>query len=825
MAAAAMPTEPAVAAAGPELEQVASAFPQFEVLGQIGRGGMGSVFKVRQPKLNRLAALKLLPDSLAADPAFAGRFEREAQVLARLNHPNIVAVYDYGQAEGFFYLLMEFVDGVNLRQAMKVSRFTPEQALGIVPKICEALQFAHDEGVLHRDIKPENLLLDSRGRVKLADFGIAKLAAEAEIPHGSESVGHSLLTQAGAALGTPSYMAPEQRDRPSDVDHRADIYSLGVVFYELLTGELPQQSFTAPSTKSAADPRVDAIVRQALEKDPHSRQRSAGELRTQVETLAGEPSQEEQGGHAPRVWFAHAAVAFSLAGTWMSREVTSPKSVSQRPVTVTAIGLGEPWLAERRWLADAPVGSYKWVGGVVIAPTPWQLSEVAMVLAGISWALWFLFKRRAGERLDALLANGGRKPSFASAGWLWLGASAFGIWLLFAILGLAMLPPGMWRWTGGNLPFFLQDVFKVAVMIAGIWVTGNFVRRWKNPKEALPPPSSWPARLVVTLGVVILAALSFKVVWSSVRREPARIPTPAVQRDASGPKSTAGSSVGRQDDPLGGKPAELTTDVRLELIEKTSVIDGDEAREVRQVAVIAEKPGFLHLWADGLDPLIVPLLPDASGKGYRRNLFYSVGKAERPQLNYQVITDNTQKEAKDAVDLANQHITFDKIAKNFREIADPVGKCLRNVPLDLVHLGDYFDTGSLWLAVSDSDAPLQPEQWYLHIWHPTYYSEPPSLPAGLLTHGITIGAMIKSNDQTVGRISQRDGRFMADLAFSRGSTSYFKGELKPEVPLEPTGVAFSGAIWPVRFVLTKKSEVIPFLEEQLKLDQQKRKKP
>src|SRR6185369_17120030 len=216
LAGAAAPTEhPATRSAPPTLEQVAAAFPQLEVLELIGHGGMGAVFKVRQPKLDRCAALKLLPQSLAADPAFASRFEREARLLARLNHANIVAVYDHGQAGEFFYLLMEYVDGVNLRHAMRASRFTPAQALGIVPKICEALQYAHEEGVLHRDIKPENILLDAKGRVKLADFGIAKLIDDrTHETHEPHSFHEPHLTQAGAALGTPQYMAPEQRETP-----------------------------------------------------------------------------------------------------------------------------------------------------------------------------------------------------------------------------------------------------------------------------------------------------------------------------------------------------------------------------------------------------------------------------------------------------------------------------------------------------------------------------------------------------------------------------------------------------------------------------------
>jgi serine/threonine protein kinase len=314
LAAVAEPTEAGTAplpkAPPPTREHVAAAFPQLEILELIGAGGMGYVFKARQPKLDRLVALKLLPQSLAADPAFAGRFEREGRILARLNHPNIVTVHDFGFAPspiphspdaipsaGFYYLLMEFVDGVNLRQAMRAGRFTSVQALEVVPKICEALHFAHEQGILHRDIKPENILLDAKGRVKLVDFGIAKLVDDgrAELPLGldaeaAQQRGPTTLTSATAALGTPSYMAPEQRDRPADVDHRADIYSLGVVFYEMLTGELPVGKFAPPSAKSASDPRVDEVVLRALEQQRERRQQSAGEVKTQVETIASTPA-------------------------------------------------------------------------------------------------------------------------------------------------------------------------------------------------------------------------------------------------------------------------------------------------------------------------------------------------------------------------------------------------------------------------------------------------------------------------------------------------------------------------------------------------------
>ncbi|MEO8351606.1 MAG: serine/threonine-protein kinase, partial [Chthoniobacteraceae bacterium] len=190
-------------------EELAPHFPQLEIIECLGRGGMGVVYKARQKALGRLIALKLLAPERVADPQFAERFAHEAKALAALNHPNIVTIHDFGQAGGFFYLLMEFVDGVNLRQAMKAGRFTPEQALAIVPPVCDALQYAHEHGIVHRDIKPENLLLDREGRVKIADFGIAKIIERDE----DTPVREGLQTGVSASLagGTPQYMAPEQK--------------------------------------------------------------------------------------------------------------------------------------------------------------------------------------------------------------------------------------------------------------------------------------------------------------------------------------------------------------------------------------------------------------------------------------------------------------------------------------------------------------------------------------------------------------------------------------------------------------------------------------
>ena len=145
------------------VDELAGRFPQLEILELLGKGGMGAVYKARQKGLDRLVAVKILPPEIGSDPAFAERFSREARALARLSHSNIVAVYDFGRTgDGLFYFVMEYVDGVNLRQAIQSGGMSPKEALAIVPQICDALQFAHDEGIVHRDIKPENILLDKK---------------------------------------------------------------------------------------------------------------------------------------------------------------------------------------------------------------------------------------------------------------------------------------------------------------------------------------------------------------------------------------------------------------------------------------------------------------------------------------------------------------------------------------------------------------------------------------------------------------------------------------------------------------------------------------
>ena len=305
--------EPGSGAAGkkpaftpPLAGELAPLFPQLEILELIGQGGMGAVYKARQPELDRLVALKILAPQTANDPGFAERFGREARALARLSHPNIVAVYDYGRPGGFHYFIMEYVDGANLRQIERAGKLASREALKIIPQICEALQFAHDEGIVHRDIKPENILLDKKGRVKIADFGLAKIfSADGSAP--------PVLTEAGHVMGTPHYMAPEQVEHPLEVDHRADIYSLGVVFYEMLTGELPLGRFAAPSAKAAMDVRLDDVVLRTLEKEPGQRYQQASQVKTDVETISRVAAEAGKKSFIPPAWKYLWAAGMALA--------------------------------------------------------------------------------------------------------------------------------------------------------------------------------------------------------------------------------------------------------------------------------------------------------------------------------------------------------------------------------------------------------------------------------------------------------------------------------------------------------------------------------
>lgn len=269
----------------PEPEELQRMLPQFVVESLIGRGGMGAVYKGIQSSLERPVAIKVLPPAIEQqDQAFAERFRNEARLMGRLNHPAIVSVYDFGRTtEGQLYFVMEYVDGTDVqRMIAREGRMLPEHALAVTAHLCDALGYAHKQGIVHRDVKPSNVLIDMEGRVKVADFGLAKLTGAA--------VNNSGLTQTGMAMGTPDYVAPETLMHGGDVDGRADLYAVGVMLYQMLTGDIPRGVFKMPSQKfQAIDPRFDRIVRRALEQDREERYQTSLELRRDLDVILAMP--------------------------------------------------------------------------------------------------------------------------------------------------------------------------------------------------------------------------------------------------------------------------------------------------------------------------------------------------------------------------------------------------------------------------------------------------------------------------------------------------------------------------------------------------------
>ena len=259
----------------PSDAEVARLFPQFEMLGMIGRGGMGAVYWARQVALDREVAIKLLPLEVSVDQAFADRFVREARAMAKLNHPNIISVYGFGTTgEGHLYFFMEYVEGANVAQIIRGPGLEPEQALAITGQVCTALAYAHGKGVIHRDIKPANVMVGTDGVAKVADFGLARVDGADPAQYGQ--------TVTGTIMGTAEYMSPEQK-RGMDVDHRADIYSVGAMLYEMLCKEPPQGAIEPPSQRAGCDVRLDHIVLKAMSRTPEGRYQSAAEMQQDIE--------------------------------------------------------------------------------------------------------------------------------------------------------------------------------------------------------------------------------------------------------------------------------------------------------------------------------------------------------------------------------------------------------------------------------------------------------------------------------------------------------------------------------------------------------------
>ncbi|GAB4342070.1 MAG: hypothetical protein Kow0099_19280 [Candidatus Abyssubacteria bacterium] len=311
----------------------------YRILKELGRGGMGVVYKANQLSLNRMVAMKVLPQHLTSDPSFIKRFENEARAIARLNHPNIVQIYDVGHEAQIYYYTMEFIEGLSLDDIIYKEGFLElDRAMNIIVQVAKALQYAHSQGIVHRDIKPSNIMIDKSGRIKVTDFGLALQERTTR------------LTMEGSIVGTPEYMSPEQA-AGSVATGKSDIYALGVVFYELLTGKVPFEGDTAllvlnkiqnsePEWPRAINPDippdVEKIVRKMMARNPRARYQSCQELIQDIQRLR----QGQSISTAPRrslglkTGIAAAALLLLLAFVFTYRTIEAQRS--QKPATHAA---------------------------------------------------------------------------------------------------------------------------------------------------------------------------------------------------------------------------------------------------------------------------------------------------------------------------------------------------------------------------------------------------------------------------------------------------------------------------------------------------------
>jgi len=256
----------------PEVEELRQLFPAYELGNFIAQGGMGAVYSAQQKSLDRPVAIKILPKQFGADPQFRASFKAEAKAMAKVNHPNLIAVYDFGDADGMLYIIMELVEGKSLHHSAHGKAIEQAAAARIISAICRGLAHAHQGGILHRDIKPSNILLDPEAVPKIGDFGLARPVGEDYNPD-------------EVIWGTPGYTAPEVLESPNTVDQRADIFSIGVLFYELLTAQLPPSPWQKPSSLSICDPQFDTIIRRATHPSPGMRYANASEMADELDAV------------------------------------------------------------------------------------------------------------------------------------------------------------------------------------------------------------------------------------------------------------------------------------------------------------------------------------------------------------------------------------------------------------------------------------------------------------------------------------------------------------------------------------------------------------
>ena len=382
----------------------------YEVIAQIGAGGMGEVYRATDSRLKRQVALKLLPEQLSADLDQLARFQREAEVLASLNHPNIAGIYGLEAGDGRSALVMEFVDGEDLAQRLTRGAIPLDDALTIAKKIADALEAAHEQGIVHRDLKPANIKVRPDGTVKVLDFGLAKALGQSPAADDGKTLANSptftspAMTMQGVILGTAAYMAPEQaKGRP--VDRRADIWAFGVVLYEMLTGRRlfdgqslseilaavltsePNWNALPPSTPSA----VRRLLRRCLERDPRQRLSSIGDARLELAEVDAAPVPMPASKRSVGVWIAAALVVMGALGIGIvaaRRTSTAPTPVSfltktwddQYITNARALGDGESIIFSSATVGNTP-SLYTLRAGTVV---PQLLGDPATQLLSVS---------------------------------------------------------------------------------------------------------------------------------------------------------------------------------------------------------------------------------------------------------------------------------------------------------------------------------------------------------------------------------------------------------------------------------------------------------
>jgi len=383
----------------PKVEDVEKIVTGYEVKNILGRGGMGAVYQVYQPELDRLCALKLLPLEVSSVAGFEERFIQEARAMAKLDHPNIITIHDFGRSsEGHLFYVMEYVEGLDLAALIKSGSLSVEKALDIISQICDALEYAHEAGYVHRDIKPANILIDKTGIAKVTDFGLAKLLSSKK---------NAGVTMTGQVMGTPDYMAPEQ-SQGLEIDHRADIFALGVMLYELLTGSLPKGVFSPPSEQLHLNQKFDEVVIKAMQQKPELRYQHMSEVKSSLKqasdslTAIGDSNKNKKLLYICAVLCLCAIVAvIIIIAPFNSDNISQEKpyvdsstwpdpngvylNTQQRkfiPIEETNVLFSETETTVHDWSTFLLATNYKWKGDTGIVPTK-SSRELPVTL--ISW--------------------------------------------------------------------------------------------------------------------------------------------------------------------------------------------------------------------------------------------------------------------------------------------------------------------------------------------------------------------------------------------------------------------------------------------------------